>query len=72
MFIIQCTKDEKAILETALNLHIGPLAANVSLLTQAHGAGAPCVENARRMALIAKHLSDKLRDAPFKLLEAAR
>ena len=65
MFVIHVTKDEKSILETALNLHIGPLVANVSVLTEAHGAGAPCVETARRMALIAKLLSDKLRDAPF-------
>jgi hypothetical protein len=72
MFHVELTTDEKPILETALNHHIGALLAHVGLLAQAHGAGAPCVEKARQQALIADRLSDKLKDASFKLVEVAR
>jgi hypothetical protein len=72
MFHVELTTAEKPILETALNHHIGALLAHVGLLAQAHGAGAPCVEKARQEALIADRLSDKLKEARWKIMEAVR
>jgi len=72
MFHLELTAQELATLQTALNHHIGREQIRVGQLAMAHGAGAPCVEKARRQVLLADRLSDKLIAPPFKLMEAAR
>lgn len=70
MFQVEVTAEQMATLQKALNHHIGEVSVRIGQLAQAHGAGAPCVEDMQAALLKADRLYQKLIAAPVKILEA--